>query len=163
MNDNQNSSRKQVVINLFEAPDYKQFLRGWVQSRPGGGRGEYRRMAGLLGVSTTMISQVVNGEKHFSLENANELCETFLALNERESDFFLLLVEHDRAGSHGYRRRLEKRISKARTEALKLDERVRNDRNLSELETGTYYSDWTYTATTHFLACSPATGADVLA
>lgn len=147
---------------VFEAENYKDFVRSWVESRPGGGRGEYRRMAEALGVSTTLISQVINADKQFSLENANELCE-FLGLNDREADFFLLLVEFARAGSHGYRRRLEKRLAQAREEALKLSRRLQNDRDLSPVQTATYYSDWAYTATTNFIACAPETDIDSLA
>ena len=73
-------------------------------------------MAAALGVSTTLVSQVVNGEKHFSMENSVDLAE-FMALGDRESEHFLLLVEYGRAGSHRYRTRLEKRISKARAAA----------------------------------------------
>lgn len=149
-------------MNLFEATDYKDFLRAWVEARPGGGRGEYRRMAEILGVSTTLVSQVVNGDKHFSMENANSLCE-HLGFNDREADFFLLLVEFARAGTHGYRSRLQKRIDHARAEALKLSQRLRNDRDLSPTETATYYSDWTFTATTNFIACAPTTDVDSLA
>ncbi len=119
-------------------------------------------MAEVLSVSTTLISQVVNGEKHFSMENANSLSE-HLALNDREADFFLLLVEHARAGTHGYERRLSRRIISAREAALKLNDRLKNDRNLTAVETATYYSDWTFTATTNFIACEPLTDVESLA
>jgi hypothetical protein len=71
-------------MSIFETDDYKAFIREWVADRASGGRGQYRQMAAALGVSTTLVSQVVNGEKHFSMENSVDLAE-FMALGERES------------------------------------------------------------------------------
>lgn len=142
-------------MKVFEASDYKRFLRDWVSERPGGGRGEYRKMAHVLGVSTTLVSQVVNGDKHFSLEVANELCG-YLTFSEREADFFLLLLEHERAGSHAYKKRLQRRIDRSREEALALSKRVQSDRDLSAAEAAIFYSHWTYTAIIHLVACEPA-------
>jgi uncharacterized protein (TIGR02147 family) len=149
-------------MNIFEASDYKQFLRKWVTDKPGGGRGEYRRMAESLRVSTTLISQVINGDKHFSLELAHELC-AFLALNEREADFFLLLVEYSRAGSHGYKARLKTRIERTRDDALALAKRVQSERDLSAAESAIMFSHWTYSAVINLIACDPHLTTELLA
>jgi uncharacterized protein (TIGR02147 family) len=149
-------------MSIFEAVDYKSFIREWVESRPSGGRGQYRLMAAAIGVSTTLVSQVVNGEKHFSMENSVDLAE-FMALGERESEHFLLLIEHSRAGSHKYRSRLEKRIAKAKTSAQQLSERLEKDRALTDHESATYYSNWSYTAITHLIACDAQLTIDDLA
>lgn len=149
-------------MSIFETHDYKAFVRDWVESRPSGGRGQYRLMAAAIGVSTTLVSQVVNGEKHFSMENSVDLAE-FMALGERESEHFLLLVELGRAGSHRYRSRLEKRIAKARASAQQLSERLEKDRALTDHESATYYSNWSYTAITHLIACDARLSIDDLA
>lgn len=149
-------------MSIFETDDYKSFIREWVESRPAGGRGQYRVMAAAIGVSTTLVSQVVNGEKHFSMENSVDLAE-FMALGERESEHFLLLVEFGRAGSHSYRARLQKRITKARASAQQLSERLEKDRALTDHESATYYSNWSYTAITHLIACDPHLSIDALA
>lgn len=141
-------------MSVFEVSDYKAFIRDWVETRPSGGRGQYRQMALTLGVSTTLVSQVVNGDKHFSMENAADLAE-FMALGDRESEHFLLLVEHARAGTHRYRERIQKRIDKARKAAQQLSERLEKDRALTDHESAIYYSNWTYTAITHLIACEP--------
>lgn len=139
-------------MSVFESADYKEFLRSWVDERPNGGRGEYRKMAAHLAVSTTLISQVVNGDKHFSLEAANDLCE-HVGLTDKEADYFLLLVERDRAGTHAYRQRLNRRLETLKQTALKLSERLQKDRDLSDREAAVYYSNWTYTGVTHLAAC----------
>lgn len=149
-------------MSVFEASNYKVFLRSWVDERPGGGRGEYRRMAEHLSVSTTLISQVVNGEKQFSLEAAHDLCE-YLGLTDKEADFFLLLVEKERAGSHGYQQRLKRRLEVMRQSALQLSERLVKDRDLTDREAAIYYSNWTYTAVMNLAACNPTLEATSLA
>ncbi|CAN5599323.1 hypothetical protein BH10BDE1_BH10BDE1_20370 [soil metagenome] len=149
-------------MSIFETDDYKAFIRGWVADRASGGRGQYRQMAAAIGVSTTLVSQVVNGEKHFSMENSVDLAE-FMALGERESEHFLLLVEFGRAGSHRYQERLKKRIAKAKQSAQTLSERLEKDRALTDHESATYYSNWSYTAITHLIACDPMLSLDALA
>jgi len=169
-------------MSVYETLDYREFVRGWVTSRPGGGRGLYRKMAESLGVSTTLVSQVLSpqhakrvktgndntplsrqhvSEKHFSMENAVDLAE-FMALGERETEQFLLLVEHARAGSFKYRERLKRRIQKAQASAQKLSERLEKDRILNDHESATYYADWTYTAITHLIACESTLSLDQL-
>lgn len=150
------------MTSLFEARDYKEFLKSWIESRPKSGRGESRRIAEKLGLSTTMISQVINGDKHFTLEAASELCD-YLGLGERETDHFLLLVDHARAGSVGLRARIKKRIDRSRTEARKLSERLEKDRDLTDAESAIYYSHWAYTAVTHLIAVDPAINLNELA
>lgn len=149
-------------MSVFDTFDYKDFLRTWVSERPGGGRGEYRRMAEALSVSTTLVSQVVNGEKHFSLELASDLCD-YMGLRDREADHFLLLIEYARAGTHAYRQRLKKRLDEAREKALKLSERLDKDRDLTETQAAVYYSNWAYTAVTHLIAIDPMLSVDALA
>lgn len=171
-------------MSVYETLDYREFVRGWVSSRPGGGRGLYRQMAEFLGVSTTLVSQVLSpqqakrtsrqtgaaqaqalsatSEKHFSLENAVDLAE-FMALGERETEQFMLLVEYARAGSFKYRERLKKRIQKSQASAQRLSERLEKDRILSDHESATYYADWTYTAITHLMACDASLSLDQLA
>jgi uncharacterized protein (TIGR02147 family) len=148
-------------MTVYDVLDYKIYLRNWVETRPGGGRGSYRRMAEHLGVSTTLISQVVNGEKHFSLELASDLCE-YLGLNERDADQLLLLIELGRAGSHNYKNRLRRRVEKARAQALKLSQRVDRDRDLTDAESAIYYSSWAYTAILQVVATQPDVTADQL-
>lgn len=150
------------MASIFETDNYKVFVREWVAERPSGGRGEYRRMAENLGISTTLISQVVSGDKDLSMENSVDLTE-YMGLGERESEHFLLLVEHARAGTHRYRERLRKRIDKARSNAQKLSERLEKDRVLTDHEAATYYSNWAYTAITHLIACEPTLSIDAMA
>jgi len=128
---------------IYNYNDYKEFLNDWVQNRPRAGHGEYRRMALHLGISTTMISQVFKAEKHLSLEMACELGE-YLELSEEESEYFLLLVEYNRAGSHKLSKTLLNQIKKRQERARKLENRIKKDIVLDQETKAIYYSSWMY-------------------
>ena len=139
---------------VYEAPDYKSYLKDWITDRPKGGRGESRKIAEKLGVSTTLVSQVLNGDKHFTMEAASDLSD-HMGLSDRESDHFLLLVDHARAGSHRLKQKLEKRIQASRMAARKLSERVGEYRALTDAESAVYYSHWGYSGVTNLIAVDP--------
>jgi uncharacterized protein (TIGR02147 family) len=105
-------------MNIYEFHDYKKFFNGWVESLPKQGRGEYRRVSEKLSVSTTMVSQVFKGDKHLSLELASDLSD-YLNLNEPETEYFFLLVEHARAGNFRLQQKLMRRIKTIQTEMAK--------------------------------------------
>jgi uncharacterized protein (TIGR02147 family) len=149
-------------MTVFEAKDYKSFLKTWIDQRPKGGRGESRKMAEKLHVSTTLVSQVINGDKHFTMETASDLCD-HLGLTERETDHFLLLVDYARAGSHGLKLRIWRRIEASREAARKVSERIKRDKDLSETQAATYYSHWIYSGLTNFIAVQPAASIDEMA
>jgi uncharacterized protein (TIGR02147 family) len=132
------------ALTIFDFTDYKAYFNSWVEALPKGGRGEYRRLAQALNVSTTMISQVFNGEKHLNLELGSDLAD-YLHLNELETDYLFLLIENARAGSFRLQQKLKKRISNAQKEAHKLEVRLQENTELSEETKAVFYSSWIYT------------------
>jgi uncharacterized protein (TIGR02147 family) len=131
--------------SIYEFQDYKIYLNHWVSKQPKAGHGEYRRIAKDLGVSTTMISQVFKSDKHLSLEMGAELCD-YLNLSEDESEYLLLLLEFQKAGSYKLQQRLKKQILKRQDRAQKLENRLRKDADLSEENKAVFYSSWIYSA-----------------
>lgn len=129
--------------SLYEYSDYKKFLNDWVEAQPKQGHGEYRRISLSLKVSTTMVSQVFKGDKHLSLEMACELCE-YLSFDEDETEYFLLLVDYQKAGSHKLSNRFLKQIKKRQEQALKLENRIKKSSELSEADKAIFYSSWIY-------------------
>ncbi|MBX2987561.1 MAG: TIGR02147 family protein [Bdellovibrionaceae bacterium] len=130
-------------ISIYHHEDYKKYVTEWVENQPRQGFGEYRRISQALNVSTTMISQVFKGDKHLSLELAAELCE-YLQLDEQEAEYFLLLVEANRAGSMKLRKRFEKQIKVRQNHAKKLENRIKNVHELTSDQKSIYYSSWLY-------------------
>lgn len=133
-------------FTVFTFSDYKKYFNSWVDLQPKNGYGEYRRVAQSLGLSTTMVSQVFKGEKHLSMEMAADLCD-YLGLNEDETDYLLLLVEFQKAGSFKLRAKLERQIKRSQEKSAKLESKIKKDIELSETDKGLYYSSWLYQAT----------------
>lgn len=139
------------MMSIFEFSDYRAFLRGWIKARPKNGRGELRRMADALNVNPSLLSQALSGSKSLSLEMAAELAE-YLSLTDKESDYFLTLVEFERAGSVKLRKHLKARIEAAQKEASRIAGRVHVDRELSNETKSIYYSSWVYTGIRNLVA-----------
>lgn len=130
-------------MKVFEFTDYRQFIRFRVESTPGGGRGQYRRIAEHLDIPTSMVSQVMSGARELNLELASLLAEYF-GLTDAEADYLLNLVELERAGNPSLRARLRKRLELARKKGMELSQRIEHERTLSEREKLVFYSQWYY-------------------
>ncbi|OQW47298.1 MAG: hypothetical protein A4S09_16010 [Proteobacteria bacterium SG_bin7] len=75
------------------------YLRFYVRSLPKSGHGELTRIANHLRISTTMLSQILSGQRAFNTDQAFELSE-YLQLTDIETDYLYLLVEVEKAGTH---------------------------------------------------------------
>lgn len=130
-------------VNIFEFSDYKIYFKAYVAQLPSKGRGEFKRVAEKLNVSSTMISQIFNGDKHMSLELASDLAD-YLTLNEGETQYFFLLVDYARAGNFRLQAKLKAQIEKAQAQAKNLNTRLKFERELDDLAKATFYSSWVY-------------------
>lgn len=132
-----------MSVSIFHYHDYKDFYNAWVENQPRQGFGEYRRCSQALNVSTTMVSQVFKGDKHLSLELASDLCD-YLNLDDDETDYFLLLVDYGRAGSHKLQKRFLRQIKQRQEKAKKLENRVKANNELNDEARMIFYSSWVY-------------------
>jgi uncharacterized protein (TIGR02147 family) len=110
---------------------------------PKRGRGEYRKIATQLRMHPTMISQVFKGDKHLTREQAVDLCEYF-GLPELETDYFLALVDFERAGSKRLTLKIKKQLESLKLRSLKLAARLPVETKLTEEARAVFYSDWSY-------------------
>lgn len=149
-------------MNIFEYSSYKRFLRDWIQAQPAGGRGMASKIAASMTLSSTMLSQVLNGEKNLNLEHAADLSE-FLSLNDKETDFLFLLIEFERAGSQKLQKRLRRKIEAEQKQSAQLANRLQNDRELTPEIQSLFYSSWIYTGIRNLVAVADFNSADVIA
>ncbi len=133
------------MISVYQFDSYKDYFNAWVRQQPKKGHGEYRRLSLALNVSTTLISQIFNADKDLSMEMACEMAE-YLLLSDDEADYFLLLVEFSKAGSHKLKSRFSKQIKDRQEKAKKLENRRKNSVQLGDHEKNIYYSNWIYPA-----------------
>src|SRR5690348_7678173 len=84
--------------SVLEFEEYKEFLREIEASRSELQRGFRSRLAEAAQCQNAFVSQVLNTSAHFSLEQGLRVAK-FLSLGLEESQFFILLLEHNRAGT----------------------------------------------------------------
>lgn len=131
------------MVSIYDFVDYRAFLGSWIEERGERSRGTQGKIAEACQISSTMVSLILKGEKHFSLEQATELAD-FIGLNDRESDYLFLLVEFGRAGTFKLQQRLKRRIADSQREARKISSRIKKDIELSDEIKSIYYSSWVH-------------------
>lgn len=132
-------------MSIFQFSDYRSFLKSLIASREGGGRGEYRRIANFLNVHTTLVSQVFNGLKNFTVEQAFELSEYF-SLNERESKYLLLMVQRERSGTHRLKMFYQSELEKLSEESREIKNNLPKSKILNGEDKALFYSNYLYSA-----------------
>lgn len=133
------------MVQIFEFPEYKSFLREWIKSQPSQGRGELRRMAQHLRVHPTLMSHITKGPKDLSAEQAFEM-SGYLSLSETEREYFLCLVQHAKAGTKNLQRHLESKLEDMRRKSQDLSSKFENKIEMTNAEKGEFYSNWQYAA-----------------
>ncbi|QDK38292.1 TIGR02147 family protein [Bdellovibrio sp. NC01] len=127
------------IKNLFDFDDYKSYL----QQRCDQERGSKSALAAALDCQSAYISQVLNGTAHLSLEQGDK-ANHFFSHSEKESHFFLLLLQKDRAGTASLGKFFQKQIAAFKEEQLSYLKRKEIKNSLSEKEQSIYYSSFEY-------------------
>lgn len=135
--------------NLFDLLNYKDFIFLMIKKNRHL-KGYRAGLAKIAGVQPSYLSQVLNNRAHLNLEQAILLTKNW-GLNERETEYFLLLVEWARAGSKSLKFYFESRCLNIKKE----QSRVLNNlplppHTLNTEDSGSYYSRW-YIAAVHLL------------
>jgi uncharacterized protein (TIGR02147 family) len=135
----------QQGTRIFEFIDYRSFVQRRLKQMPRAGRGQLLRMAQHLKVHPTLVSQVFKGSREFTLEQACLLCD-FFGLTDFETDYFLVMVELERAGNEKLRRVLRQRMERLKRESRQVASRLPPTATLSDDQKATFYSSWHYSA-----------------
>lgn len=149
-------------MSVFKYASYKAFLKTYIAGLPRNGRGEINRIAEQIGVHPTLVSQVLGGSKDFSIEQAHKLCD-YLGLSDLEKDFFILLVQQERAGTKDLKNYYGKKVSELKKQSLNLTQRLQEHRRLTDYEQSVFYSSWLYSALRLFSSVGSGQTADAMA
>lgn len=123
--------------------NYKLFLKRTLANFPKNGRGQARRLAEHLGVAPVVVSQILTGERHFTVDQAIKIAE-YLMLDENSKEYFVYLVCQARADTPASREFYGKRIEFLQDEAKKIRGLVAARNELTEADKAVYYSNWYY-------------------
>lgn len=132
-------------MSLFSFDDYKEYLREYMQSLPKNGWGFWGRLSAALDMQPAQLSQIISGDKDFSLEQGLKLC-VHLKMSASEKEFFLLLLQRSRAGSVDLKDFFQLQIDRLRKYALELKTHVTDQKILSMDDKLQFYSSWLYSA-----------------
>lgn len=149
-------------MNIFDYDKYRKFLQDWLFHQPKHGHGILKSWAEKMGVHSTLLSQILNEKKDLSLEQADRITE-ILNLTEQESEYFLLLLLHERAGTQSLKRKFKKRILEAQEKSKNISQRLNVKNVLSEEAKAQFYSSWLYTGICNLTALPTMTTADEIA
>lgn len=141
------------MILVFDYDDYKDYLKDLEAERSSVQKGFRSRLAEVLTCQNAYISQVLNGHAHFSLEQGL-IVSQFLKHNELEGRYFLLLIEHERAGTKELKKYFQNDLQLLREKFLNIKSRLDVSRTLDLENQSIYYSNWIY-ATIHILVTIP--------
>lgn len=150
------------MISIFDFREYSPFLRAYLKNQPKNGHGVLSRWADELRISTTLISLIVSGKKPLSLDLAVGLA-AILGLAEKETDYFMLLSDWERAGSKLLRDILSKKIEVAQSASRLLKNRIEKANQLEGEALAKYYSSWIYAGIRNLISTDPKMSVETLA
>lgn len=133
------------MISVYDYKDYKQLIKNWIESHSQQTRGLRKSLAAALGCQTPFITHVLTGNYHFSLEQA-EACTRWMGLNDRDSEFFMLLVMRQRASTKHLEKMLDRQIHEKLEQDSGLKKRLKITEGLTPEKQQIYYSSWHYSA-----------------
>lgn len=131
---------KQTESTIFTLTDFRDSIKAWATAR---GRGAYRRISSQLGIHTTLMSQVISGRKCLTEEQATKLC-AYMGLSPLETDYFLKLVQMERAGTEALKEIYRRHLEQLRAQANEVKGRIPLSREMSEQDRAIFYSSWQY-------------------
>lgn len=111
---------------------------------PSGGRGEYLKISKALKTHTSHLSHILRGPSQLTLEQACLLARHF-GMSELETEYFVTLVEIERAGNAELRALILRRQERILTQSKEVVNRVQSSQ-LSEADRAIFYSNWFYSA-----------------
>ncbi len=140
-------------MNIFEFTNFRDFLRFTIQSFPKKGYGQLSKLAKYMKVNSAYLSQVLQESKSLSQEQGL-IVANYFQLGTRETDYFLLLINYDRAGTQTLKIYFQNKIKLMQAQNEEITNRVKVDTKLSEETKAIFYTDWTYSAVRQCTAIS---------
>lgn len=129
-------------MNVFEFDDYRAYLKAYLAHKDNSPKIR-KALLQATGMSTSFLTQVLSETKQLSPEHAYEIA-LHVGFTEKETDYFLLLVELGRAGSYKLKNRISVKLARLKSEAQQVSAKVSTKAHLTEEQKATYYSSWVY-------------------
>lgn len=129
---------------VFDVKTHLEYLHECLRPQPNG-RGLKKRLAEYLNIQPAFLSQILSGRYDLTLEQA-DATNLFFDHSPDESDFFILLVNRDRASTPSLRKYFDVKVQNVLRKRLEFVERVGKKHEVSQEAQNIYYSSWIYAA-----------------
>ena len=125
---------------IFDYLEYKEYFQDYLSTMPKSGRGQYKKLAEFLRVSTVSVSQIFRGERHLTSEQAY-LVTKFIELDNYETTYFLHMLDYAKASHFELKEFYKLRLDKVREEAIRVKGRISKFKELKDSDKAIFYSD----------------------
>lgn len=139
------------MTSIFDFSNYCAYLGDWIKAQGSRSYGLKGRIAQAIGVSSSLVSQVLKGEKTLTPDQTSDLSD-FIGLTALEAEYLHLLVEFERAGNPRYREKLDQKLRLVQEQSRRLGNRVPRSKELTEEQKAIYYSSWLFTGVRNLTA-----------
>lgn len=130
-------------MELYDFLSYKKYLNYYGEKRWPKKRGFRSALAREISCQPSYMTAVLDGNSDLSLEQA-EAANLFLHHSQTEAEYFLTLVDYERAGTPALRARIRRRMEKQQSEQSNLSLRLQHQDVLPEEAKSRFFSSWTY-------------------
>lgn len=134
----------EIKRSLFEFSNYQEFLVSQLGSKSSRS-GQKTLLAEKLNIKASYLSRVLNGDSDLTQEQALTTAQ-FFSLNGIEQEYFILLVNLQRAGTIELKNFYKHSLNKILNESQKIEKRIHEPQTLSKEDSLKYYSRWIYLA-----------------
>lgn len=142
-----------MMNSIYDYDNYKTYIIEKIINSPSKGRGIKLKISEYLSCQTAFVSQVLNGQPNFSLEQAIKL-NKFFDHTKDESRFFILLIQIGRAGSAELIEFFKNEMKEIVDKRSDLKNRLGMKSALKQVDQQVYYSSWLYQCV-HILVSIP--------
>lgn len=139
-------------MSVFRYLKYKDYIDFQLKSHSKV-HGYRSRLAEAAGCQKSFFSKVMSGPTHLTAEHGIGLA-LYWNLTELETEYFVQLVNLERAGVPALKKQIAMQLEKLRREQDNLAKRFSEASSLSEKDAAVYYSAWQYLAI-HFALSIP--------
>lgn len=139
---------KESDLTIYNYKDYRIFLKSFVSSLKRS-RGMLKVLAGAAKCQASYFSQVLAGNAHLTPEQAYDL-SLYLDLTAHGRDYFVKLVDWQRAGTERLKTKLYEELEKIRSAGSEISVLLNQEPKSSQVQHAQYYRHWLVTAI-HFM------------
>lgn len=127
---------------IYEFKNYKEFIADTLEARSAEGASR-KGLANFVGCQPSHISAVLSGDAHLSSEQA-EKAARFLGLNKDQTEYFLLLVQYNCAGTKQLQNVYNSMLKQCRERVSPLKSKLGIEDDISDSDKAKYYFSWIY-------------------